>query len=184
MGFAKQVLLIAGQATVATIGLFKRHIDTVWSKTRGETMVEQEVQGNLSETEAATGRSWIIGLTSFLFILLQSACTAVMAISGLRLLIGISSLAFAVSGMKILASIHGNAIRIPMELLAVAGSVINLYVIWRIQSLRARPSSQWRVASIPPSKRRAESFQIALAILTLLLVAAEWIIHIVLHGSI
>jgi hypothetical protein len=55
-------------------------------------MVQQEVQGNLSETEAATGRSWIIGLTSFLFILLQSACTAVMAISGLRLVIGITSL--------------------------------------------------------------------------------------------
>jgi len=36
--------------------------------------------------------SWLIGLTSFLFILLQSACTAVMAISGLRLLIGLGSL--------------------------------------------------------------------------------------------
>jgi hypothetical protein len=147
-------------------------------------MVEQEAQGNLLEAEAATGRSWIIGLTSFLFILLQSACTAVMAISGLRLLIGISSLAFAVSGVNILASLHSNAIRVPMELLAVAGSALNLYVIWRIRSLRARPSSQWRVAPIPPAKRRAESFQIALAILTLLLVATEWTIHIVLHGSI
>ena len=147
-------------------------------------MVEQEVHVAASEAEATTGRSWIIGLTSFLFILLQSACTAVMALSGLRLLIGISSLAFAISGVNILASIHGNAIRIPMELLAVAGSVVNLYVIWRIRSLRARPSAQWRVAPIAPAKRRAESIQIALAILTLLLVAAEWTIHIVLHGSI
>jgi hypothetical protein len=34
--------------------------------------------------------SWLIGLTSF--ILLQSACTAVMAVSGLRLQIGLGSL--------------------------------------------------------------------------------------------
>jgi hypothetical protein len=145
-------------------------------------VVEQEVR--VTASEAATGRSWIMGLTSFLFILLQSACTAVMAISGLRLLIGISSLAFAVSGVKILAAIHGNAIRVPMELLAVGGSTINLYVIWRIRRLRARPSSKWRVEAVAPAKRRAESIQIALAILTLLLVAAEWTSHIILNGSI
>ena len=147
-------------------------------------MVEQEVRVTASGSRPAKGASWIIGLTSFLFILLQSACTAVMAISGLRLLIGISSLAFAVSGVKILASIHGNAIRVPMEMLAVGGSIVNLYVIWRIRTLRARPSSKWRVEAAPPAKKRAESIQIALAILTLLLVAAEWTIHIVLHGSI
>ena len=147
-------------------------------------MVEQEVRVTASGAEAAKGPSWIIGLTSFLFILLQSACTAVVAISGLRLLIGISSLAFAVSGVKILASIHGNAIRVPMEMLAVGGSTVNLYVIWRIRTLRARPSSKWRVEPASPAKKRAESIQIALAILTLLLVAAEWTIHIILHGSI
>jgi hypothetical protein len=147
-------------------------------------VVEQEVHVAASGAEAATGRSWIIGLTSFLFILLQSACTAVMALSGLRLLIGVGSLAFAASGIKLLASIHGNAIRVPMELLAVGGSAVNLYVIWRIRSLRARPSSQWRVEAVAPAKKRAESLQIALAILTLLLVAAEWTIHIILRGSI
>jgi len=136
------------------------------------------------EAKDSWTRSWIIGFVSLLFILLQSACTAVMAISGLRLLIGISSLAFAVSGVKILASIHGNAIRVPMEMLAVGGSAVNLYVIWRIRTLRTRPSSKWRVEPAPPAKKRAESIQIALAILTLLLVAAEWTIHIILHGSI
>jgi hypothetical protein len=167
-----------------TIGSFERHIQIAWSRVEGETVVEQKVQVTASRAKPATGRSWVIGLTSFLFILLQSACTAVMALSGLRLLIGVGSLAFAASGIKLLASIHGNAIRVPMELLAVGGSAVNLYVIWRIRSLRARPSSQWRVAPIPPAKSRAESLQIAIAILTLLLVAAEWTIHIILHGSI
>jgi hypothetical protein len=133
---------------------------------------------------ALKSRSWIIGLTSLFFILLQSACSAVTALSGLRLLIGIGSLAAATSGVKLLASIHGDAIRIPMELLAIAGSAVNLYVIWRIRSLRGRPSSQWRVGPITPAKKRAETIQIALAILTLLLVFVEWTIHLHLHHSI
>jgi hypothetical protein len=129
-------------------------------------------------------RSWIIGLTSLFFILLQSACTAFMALSGLRLLIGIGSLAAATTGLRLLASIHGEAIRIPMEIVAVVGSVINLYAIWRVRSLRARPSSQWRVGPVTANKKRAESIQIALAIMTLLLVVVEWVLHIYLHGSI
>ncbi len=130
------------------------------------------------------GKSWVIGLTSLFFILLQSACTAFMALSGLRLLIGLGSLAAATAGTNLLDSIHSAAIRIPMEIVAIAGSVINLYAIWRVRSLRARPSSQWRVAPVAADKRRAESIQIAIAIVTLLLVAIEWAIHIHLHHSI
>jgi len=107
-----------------------------------------------------------------------------MALSGLRLLLGVGSLAAAAAGARFLGSIHGEAIRIPMEILAVAGSVINLYAIWRVRSLRARPSSQWRVGPVTPEKRRSELIQIALAILTLLLVGVEWAFHIYLHGSI
>lgn len=148
-------------------------------------MLKQEIQAvQASEAEAKSRRSWIIGLTSFLFILLQSACTAAMALSGLRLLIGIGSLAFAASGLELLASIHGNAIRIPMEIVAIGGSAVNLYIIWRIRSLRSRSSSQWRVEPVTPEKKRAESIQIALAVLTLALVAAEWALHIHLHGTI
>ncbi len=154
-------------------------------------MVKQEIPAGAPQVRTESGSwvrsrvsSWIIGITSFFFILLQSLCTAVMALSGLRLLIGIGSLALASSGLKLLASIHGDAIRIPMELLAIAGSAVNLYVIWRIRSLRARPSSQWRVEAVTPKKKRAESLQIALAILTLLLVAAEWTAHLHEHGTI
>ena len=130
------------------------------------------------------GKTWAMGLTSLFFILLQSACTAFMAISGLRLFIGLGSLAAATAGTNLLASIHGTAIRIPMEIVAIAGSVINLYAIWRVRSLRTRPSSRWRVAPVSADKRRAESIQIAIAIVTLLLVAIEWAIHIHLHHSI
>jgi hypothetical protein len=40
------------------------------------------------------------------------------------------------------------------------------------------------VGPVSPEKKRAESIQIALAVLTLLLVGAEWGLHIHFHGSI
>ena len=127
--------------------------------------------------------SWLIGLTSFLFILLQSACSAVMAISGLRLLIGLGSLAAASILPGFIFSLHADKIRIPMMVIAVLGSVLNLYVVWRIRSLRARPASQWRIQPVTAKQRRSEMIQIVLSILTLLLVASEMLAHHVLHGS-
>jgi hypothetical protein len=127
--------------------------------------------------------SWLIGLTSFLFILLQSACTAMIAISGLRLLIGLGSLAAATFIPGFIFSIHTDKIRLPMMAVAVLGSVLNLYVVWRIRSLRARPASQWRAQPVTAKQRRSETIQIVLSILTLFLVVAESLAHSILHGS-
>jgi hypothetical protein len=130
----------------------------------------------------ATGRTWLVSLTSFVFVLLQSACTAVIAISGVRVAIGLSALAEATFGIHAPAhGFHRDAIRIPMMIAALIGSLINLYVIWRIRSLRARPASQWRMQAVSPKQRRSEVFQVALAIVTLVLVAAEWITHPMIH---
>lgn len=151
-------------------------------------MLNQEISANSTEQRSfdnpAAKRSWAIGFTSIFFALLQSACTAFMAISGLRLLIGIGSLAAATTSLRFLEALHGAPIRIPMETVAVVGSLVNLYAVWRVRSLRARPSSQWRM--IPPTakQKRSESIQIWLAIVTLLLVCTEWVFHLYLHGTI
>ena len=138
--------------------------------------------GTASGDEPAGKRTWLVGMTSFLFILLQSACTAVIAISGVRVAIGLSALAEATFGIHAPAhGFHRDTIRIPMMIAAVAGSLINLYVVWRIRTLRARPASQWRVQAATPKQRRSEVFQIVLAIVTLVLVAAEWIAHPMVH---
>ena len=58
-------------------------------------------------------------MTSLLFILLQSACTAVMAISGVRVIIGLSALAAAAGLNRPATGFHSDAIRIPMMTIAV-----------------------------------------------------------------
>jgi hypothetical protein len=107
----------------------------------------------------------------------------VMAISGVRVIIGLSALAAAAGLHRPASGFHRDAIRIPMMVVAVTGSLVNLYVIWRIRSLRARPAAQWRTEPVPASKRRSENIQIALAVVTLLLVAAEYVTHLIVHDA-
>ena len=131
---------------------------------------------------SASRKTWLVSAISFIFILLQSACTAVIAISGVRVAIGLSALVEATIGIHGPAhGFHRDAIRIPMMVAATLGSLLNFYVIWRIRSLRSRPSSQWRVRAVTPGQRRSEVFQIVLAVLTLALVAAEWLTHSMVH---
>jgi hypothetical protein len=64
-----------------------------------------------------------------------------------------------------------------MMALAVLGSCINLYMIWRIRSLRKRPSSQWRQEPVSSRHLWGERVQITLAVVTLVLVLAEFLSH-------
>lgn len=122
-----------------------------------------------------------INWSAIFFAILQSACTAVIAISGLRVAIGLSALAAAAGIHAPARGFHQDAIRIPMMVLAFFGAVINLYVIWKIRRLRSKPAAQWRVQPVTKKKLISERFQIALSILTLLLLAAEWLIHPFIH---
>lgn len=119
--------------------------------------------------------------SSFVFAILQSACTAVIAISGLRVAIGLSALAAAAGIHAPARGFHQDAIRIPMMVLAFFGAVINLYVIWKIRRLRSKPAAQWRVPPVSKKKLNSERFQIALSVLTLILLATEWITHPMVH---
>jgi hypothetical protein len=141
-----------------------------------------ESQAEAHAIEGGTRRSWVLSLTSLLFVLLQSACTAVMAISGLRFLIGVTSLAASILPGFIF-TIHAERIRIPMLILAVLGSAVNLYVLWRIRSLRSRPAAQWRTQPVTAKQTRSERLQFVISILTLALVITESLFHHHLHGS-
>jgi len=115
--------------------------------------------------------------------LLQSLCTAILTINGIRVGIGVAALA-ASSIAAPLLSFHRDAIRIPMLSIAVIGAVVNLAVLAWIWHLRARPESQWRQKKIPRKQRISEALQVAMAIVTLLLVGLEIYAHpIVNHGA-
>jgi hypothetical protein len=143
---------------------------------------DRGLEPNVPALEKQRKAHWFVSVTSLFFILLQSACTAVMAISGVRVVIGLGALAAASGLGRPAVGFHQDAIRIPMMVIAVLGSVINIYVIWRIRSLRSRPAAQWRVTAPTNRQIRSERFQIALAVFTLLLVVAEWFTHRIVHN--
>jgi hypothetical protein len=126
-------------------------------------------------------RNWIVLWSSFFFALVQSLCTAVLAVSGIRVVIGLSALAAAAGVHAPARGFHQDAVRIPMMILALGGSLLNLYVLWHIRRLRHQPSAQWRRQPLSPKKRRSERLQFALSVLTLLLLLAEWITHPMMH---
>jgi len=115
--------------------------------------------------------------------LLQSLCTAILTINGIRVGIGVAALA-ASSIAAPLLSFHRDAIRIPMLSIAVLGAVINLLVLAWVWHLRARPESQWRKQDITKKQHVSERLQVAMAVATLLLVGLEiWTHPIVNHGA-
>jgi hypothetical protein len=122
-----------------------------------------------------------VSWSSVVFALLQSACTAVFAISGLRVLIGLGALAAAAGTDAPPRGLHQDAIRIPMMILALAGALINLYVLWRQWSLRRRPAAQWRLQPLTTKEKRSQWIQFVLAIVTLVLLGLEWWTHPMMH---
>jgi hypothetical protein len=152
-------------------------------------MAEQaQLPADVSQTSSETSRpktslvnSKLINWSGFVFAILQSACTAVIAISGVRVAIGLSALAAAAGIHAPANGFHQDAIRVPMMVLAFLGAVVNLFVIWKVRSLRSKPAAQWRQQSLTKKKLNSERFQIALSVLTLLLLAAEWITHPLIH---
>jgi hypothetical protein len=98
----------------------------------------------------------LINWSALLFAVLQSVCSAFIALNGVRLLIGAGAFAAASGALKLADRMHIAAIRIPMMLLALAGSVLNLVVLWQVWRLRRRPASAWRQTAVPKQKIAAE----------------------------
>jgi hypothetical protein len=96
-------------------------------------------------------------------------------------LIGLTALAGASGIYAPAKGFHQNAIRIPMMWLALIGSLMNLYAVWRVRSLRARPAAQWRRQPVSIKKLRSERLQIGLAVVTLILLAVELVTHRMVH---
>jgi hypothetical protein len=121
---------------------------------------------------------------SLLLAVLQSVCTAVLTISGVRVAIGLTAFAMAGSAYAPILQFHQDAIRIPMLTLATVGAVVDLLVLAWMRHLRRRHSADWRRRERSAKAKRSERMQMALAIVTLVLVSAEiWSHSIMVHRA-
>jgi len=119
----------------------------------------------------------VIAWSSFFLVLLQSVCTFFAALSGLRLLIGVGSLASIAAAGTVWDHFHTDLFRIPMMGLGLVGSLLNLAVLTHIRYLRRRPAAQWRQKPLTPRQRRMERVQYILSYATFALIAIEEVTH-------
>ncbi len=124
-----------------------------------------------------------INWSALLLAVLQSVCSAFIALGSVRLLIGIGAFAAASSVLKLADRMHIPAIRIPMMLLALVGSLLNLVVLWQVWRLRQRPAAAWRQQVVSKKKKASEWLQFTLSIITLFLLAAEFFAHRILFSG-
>lgn len=125
-----------------------------------------------------TGTQLAIAGSGLFFSVLQSVCTAIVTINGIRLLIGVGALAMTAGLGSALDRFHQITwLRITLLVGALAGSIITLAIVLHARQLRNRPAARWRMSPLTPRQRRMEALQIVLSVLTLVLVAVEEYLH-------
>jgi hypothetical protein len=125
----------------------------------------------------------VIAWSSLLFALLQSICSAVVAVNGLRIAIGIGALVLSTGAGAAMVRFHADAIRIPMIVIALLGSLLNLAILVHVRHLRNRPASQWRQKPLSLHQKRMELTQLLLSLATLVLIGVEEYLHLSFHHS-
>jgi hypothetical protein len=157
------------------------------SSPAAERIKESSEASRLDPAESSQGgllaNAKLINWSALFLAVLQSVCSAFIALNGVRLLVGVGAFAAASGALKLADRMHIDAIRIPMMLLALVGSLLNLVVLWQVWRLRRRPASAWRQTAVPKRKLASEWLQFTLSILTLVLLATEFVAHRILHGG-
>jgi len=121
--------------------------------------------------------------SSLFLAFIQSVCGAFLAFHGIRLLVGIGAVVLASATWQLAERLHVDAIRIPMMVVAFLGAAINLAALWQVRRLRRRPASAWRQQPLTAKKRRSETLQLTLSVLTLVLLFTEMVAHYKLKGT-
>ncbi|HEY3928893.1 MAG TPA: hypothetical protein VGL89_10980 [Candidatus Koribacter sp.] len=129
--------------------------------------------------EAPHPSRWSVTLLSwgsFALALAESICVAAVALSGIRVAIGMTSL-IAATAAGPAHGFHRNAVRIPILAIGAIGSIVVLLLVWNEGRMRKNPAAAWRLQPLTAKQKRSRRIQVVLAILSLLVIAAELFSH-------
>lgn len=124
----------------------------------------------------STGR----GIGALVLAVLEAAC--VFAVTAAKAGFLLSSVAAFAAGWA--ATIHRDLFRIPALVLAILGSLINLYLLWKFFRLRNAPAAAWRKKPLTTRERWRMGLVFSMSTATLILAFAEIYLHRVLNHSV
>jgi hypothetical protein len=107
---------------------------------------------------------------------IESLCVAAVALSGVRVLLGMTSL-LATGATGPALGFHSNAVRLPILWIAGLLAGLNLLLLWNEGRIRRNPAAQWRLQPLTSRQRRARWIQLGTSVATLLLILGEVITH-------
>jgi hypothetical protein len=123
-----------------------------------------------------TLRGILIGWASLALAAVQAICVAAVALSGVRVLLGMTSL-LAAGAAGPAQGFHRNALRLPVLWIAGILAVLNLLLLWNEDRIRRSPSAQWRLQPLISRQRRSRWMQLGTSVASLVLILAEVVSH-------
>jgi len=121
-------------------------------------------------------RGTILGWSALFLAALESLCAAAVALSGVRVLLGMSSL-IAATAAGPAHGFHREALRVPILWASGLIALLNLLLLWNENRIRHNPAAQWRLQPFTPKQRRQRWMQLVTSIGALLLILAEVVTH-------
>jgi hypothetical protein len=121
-------------------------------------------------------RSTVLGWSALFLAAVESLCVAAVALSGVRVVLGLSSL-IAATAAGPAHGFHREALRVPILWASGVIALINLLLLWNENRIRQNPAAAWRLQPFTPKQRRQRWMQLATSIGALLLILAEVITH-------
>jgi len=118
----------------------------------------------------------LIGWSALALAATESLCAAAVALSGVRVLLGMGSLIAATAAGPALG-LHREALRVPILWISGVIAAVNLLLVWNEERIRRNPAAQWRLEPLTPQQRRRRWIQIVTSVAALLLIAAEVVTH-------
>ena len=97
--------------------------------------------------------------------------------------LGMAAAALSLSTSSVVAFIHRDMFRLPLLAIALAGALMNLYLLWHAGRLRNSPSAAWRRRPLSRAQRLRTATVIALSLLTMVLTVAEVWLHRAMHHT-
>jgi hypothetical protein len=121
-------------------------------------------------------RSTVLGWSALFLAAVESLCVAAVALSGVRVVLGLSSL-IAATAAGPAHGFHREALRVPILWASGVIALINLLLLWNENRIRQNPAAAWRLQPFTPKQRRQRWMQLATSIGALLLILAEVVTH-------
>jgi hypothetical protein len=121
-------------------------------------------------------RGTVLGWSSLFLAAIESLCVAAVALSGVRVVLGMSSL-IAATAAGPAHGFHREALRVPILWASGLIAALNLLLLWNENRIRRNPAAQWRIQPLTAKQRRQRWIQIVTSLGALLLILAEVVTH-------